>query len=110
AVNYLLQTGLIYRHLASLQCFDFLQIIIDANNVMTDIRKTCAGNKTNITRTDDCEIHKKKNAATQSQRHERPVELRNVSIVRGCRSLAFGSRIEIQIDSELRKCFQRHRE
>src|SRR5438067_1658918 len=60
AVNYLLQTGLIYRHLACLQCFDFLQVVIDANNVMADIRKTCAGNKTDITRTDDCEIHKKK--------------------------------------------------
>jgi hypothetical protein len=87
-VNYLFQTRLIYRHLACLQCFDFLQVVIDANNVMPDVRKTCAGNETDITRTDDCEVHKQKNAATQSRRHERPVELKKVNIVRGISFIA----------------------
>ena len=49
---------------------------------MPDVRKTCAGNETDITRTDDCEVHKPKNAATQSRGHERPVELESGNIVR----------------------------
>ena len=66
AMNYFFKAGLIYRHVAALQQFDLLRVVIDANDVMADIGEARTGHKTNVTRTDNCKIHKRWNVAGDS--------------------------------------------
>src|SRR5215472_12249185 len=68
-MNYFFQTGFVDRNFATLQYFDLLHVVIDANHVVSHIGETCAGHKTDVSRTDNRKIHKRKDAATtQSQR------------------------------------------
>jgi len=56
-MNYFFKPGFINRHLAGLQLFDLLCVVIDANDVMANVCETGAGNKADVTGTDDRKIH-----------------------------------------------------
>ena len=56
-MNYFFKSRFIDRHLASLQLFDLLRVVIDAKDIMADIGETGARYKANVTRADDCKIH-----------------------------------------------------
>ena len=57
-MDYFFEPGFVYRDFACLQRFDFLRIIIHANDIMADVGEARARHKTDITRTNDCKIHK----------------------------------------------------
>src|SRR6202040_1780319 len=63
AMDHFLETGFVDRHFASLQCFDFPRVVIDADNVVAHVGEASAGDKTDVTGTDDGKIHV--NEATQ---------------------------------------------
>src|SRR6266516_6376466 len=52
-VNNLFKSRFINRHLAGLQLFDLLWVVIDANDVMADISETSACHQADITGADD---------------------------------------------------------
>ena len=56
-MNYFFESGFINRHLAGLQLFDLLRVVIDASDVMANVGETGAGDEANVTRTDDRKIH-----------------------------------------------------
>jgi hypothetical protein len=59
-MNDLFQTGLINRNFAALQGFDFGRVIINTQNIMADVSEARAGDKPDITGTDDGKIHDKR--------------------------------------------------
>ena len=52
------ESGFVNWNFACAQSFDLSGIIVDASNVMANFGKTGAGNKTDVPRTDDRNIHK----------------------------------------------------
>ena len=56
-MNEFFEARLVDRHLARLERFDFARIVIDADDVVADVGKAGAGDETDITGTDDGEIH-----------------------------------------------------
>ena len=60
AVNDFLEARLVDRHLAGLERFDFARIVIDADDVVADVGEASARDETDITGTDDGDIHGEK--------------------------------------------------
>ena len=58
AVDEFFQAGFINRNAAGLQRFDLGCVIVDANDVVADVGKACAGDKTDVTGADDGNIHR----------------------------------------------------
>ena len=56
-MNYFFESGFINRDLTGLQLFDLLCVVIDASDIMANIRETSAGDEANVTGTDDRKIH-----------------------------------------------------
>jgi hypothetical protein len=56
-MNYFFKPRFINWYLARLQLLDFLRVVIDANDVMSDIGETGTCDQADITGTDDCKIH-----------------------------------------------------
>ena len=56
-MNYFLKSRLIDRHFAGLQLFDFLRVVIYANNIMSNIGETGAGHEANVAGADDSKIY-----------------------------------------------------
>src|SRR5579872_2303959 len=54
----ILQARFINRNLASFERLQFDGIAVNANNIMTKIRKTGTGNETDIAGTDHCNPHR----------------------------------------------------
>src|SRR6266508_71521 len=81
-MNDFFKSRLVYRHFASLQKLDLLSVIIDTNHIVTDISETCAGNQANITRTNDCKIHKRREAQRNQPPRYRLNALTELSIAR----------------------------
>lgn len=112
-MDHFLETGFVDRHFASLQRFDFPRVVIDADNVVAHVGEASAGDKTNVTGTNDGKIH--------ANEAEQPVSRsgasggatpENAAFFASCRSLACAlaltcaSWIEIQIETKFRKCFE----
>src|SRR6202011_2327038 len=57
AVNDLLEAGLVNGNIAALKAFDLSLVVIDADDIMADIRETSARNKTDISGANDRNIH-----------------------------------------------------
>jgi len=57
AVNYFFKSRFINWHLAGLQLFDLLRVVIDANDVVPNIGETGAGHEADVTGADDCKVH-----------------------------------------------------
>jgi len=81
-MNDFFKSGLIYRDFAGLQKFDLLRVVIDTNYIVTDISETCAGYQANVTRTDDCKIHKRREAQGNQPQRYWLNPLREISIAR----------------------------
>ena len=52
-MDYFLQAGFVDRHFSGLQDVDFARIVVDAQNVVTDVGKASSGNKADVTGTND---------------------------------------------------------
>ena len=57
AVDYFFKPRFIDWHFAGLELLYFLRVVIDANDIMSDIGETGARHQADITGTDDCKIH-----------------------------------------------------
>ena len=108
-MDHFLETGFVDRHFASLQRFDFPRVVIDADNVVAHVGEASAGDKTDVTGTNDGKIH----ASEAAQRLSRggasggPTP-ENTAFLAPSRSLALACArgIEIQIETKFRKCFE----
>ena len=114
-MDHFLETGFVDRHFASLQRFDFPRVVIDADNVVADVGEASAGDKTDVTGTNDGKIHA--NEATQRVSRSRAssgATPENAAFFAPSRSLALTRAlaltcarwIEIQIETKFRKCFE----
>src|SRR5438876_7864223 len=56
-MDHFLETGFVNRYFASLQRFDFPRVVIDADNVVAHVGEASAGDKTDVTGTNDGKIH-----------------------------------------------------
>jgi hypothetical protein len=94
AVDDFFETGLVNWHATRLKGFDLCFIVVDADDVVADVGKTGPGDKTNVARTDDRNIH-----------DEEMLPALNLAQDSGC-SLALAAGIEIQIKAKFRKSFK----
>jgi len=108
-MDHFLETGFVNRYFASLQRFDFPRVVIDADNVVAHVGEASAGDKTDVTGTNDGKIH----ASEAAQRVSRSgassgATPENAAFLAPSRSLALGCArgIEIQIETKFRKCFE----
>src|SRR5258708_35869827 len=109
AMDHFLETGCVDRQFTSLQRFDFPRVVIDADNVVAHVGEASAGDKTDVTGTNDGKIHA--NEATQRVSRSRAssgTTPENAVFFAPSRSLALTCArwIEIQIESKFRKCFE----
>jgi hypothetical protein len=58
STNEFFQARFINRDFACAECLDFAWIVINANDIVTNIGKTRAGNEADITGTDNGDVHK----------------------------------------------------
>src|SRR5438309_622851 len=93
------ESGFVNWNFACAQSFDFSGIIVDASNVMANFGKTGAGNKTDVYRTDDCNIHK---VALLTNGRECYANLSCSRLILTC-----ATRVKVEIKAEPGKCFQR---
>jgi hypothetical protein len=112
-MDHFLETGFVDRHFTSLQRFDFPRVVINADNVVAHVGEASAGDKTDVTGTNDGKIHA--NEATQRVNRSRAssgTTPENAVFFAPCRSLALTCAltracwIEIQIETKFRKCFE----
>src|ERR1700732_831900 len=112
-MDHFLETRLVDWHFAGLQGFDFPRVVIDADNVVAHVGEASAGDKTDVTGTNDGKIHT--NEATQRVSRSRAnggpspgnaaFFARSRSLTLTC-ALTCARRIEIQIETKFRKCFE----
>lgn len=60
AMDYFFESGFVNRNLTSLQCLNLARVVIDTDDMMTDVGKTRAGDKANVSGTNYREIHREK--------------------------------------------------
>ena len=107
AVDDFLKARLVDRDFAGLQRFHFSRVVIDADDVMADVGETSAGHQTDVTGTDDGNIHGKMRRADQPLREKKRAKRPNCNRERQrLLGLLGAGRIEVQIKAEFRQGLQ----
>src|SRR5207244_7456318 len=94
---------------AGLQTFNFPRVVIDADHVVSDVRKARASDEADITRAYNGKVHSKKRRRLSPNGLSRPTRAKTIARFAALCSWVFATRaarIETQIKPELWKRFK----